>query len=199
LVGLDVEAMNWISVEVRLPDIGSAVLAFGSEFWQTPYRILKYTKDSERHRTLIRRDGQWWDSGHRITHWMPLPDPPVADSDAPRVSRPKKCPTCDSPDPKLHPSMQPDGGEVQICRNSWHEAEPVEESAPRKTSHRTWTEVKAEMDAKEPVEESAPRADLLLGQTCPTCDSDWRNARLRVSDKPGQKWCKDVWHKGEKP
>lgn len=30
------------------------------------------------------------------------------------------CPTCASPKPELHPSMQPDGGEVQICRNPWH-------------------------------------------------------------------------------
>lgn len=34
-------------------------------------------------------------------------------------TRPNHCPTCDSPQPHLHPAMQCEG-EVQICRNPWH-------------------------------------------------------------------------------
>lgn len=30
-----------------------------------------------------------------------------------------KCPTCDSPNPKMHPAMQHEG-EVQPCRDPWH-------------------------------------------------------------------------------
>lgn len=33
--------------------------------------------------------------------------------------RPKRCPRCDSPDPKLHPAMQFEG-EVQPCEHPWH-------------------------------------------------------------------------------
>jgi hypothetical protein len=37
---------------------------------------------------------------------------------APPVSR---CPTCDSPSAKLHPAMQWEG-EVQPCRDAWHDS-----------------------------------------------------------------------------
>lgn len=30
-----------------------------------------------------------------------------------------RCPTCNSPLPKLHPAVQ-QGGEVQPCKDSWH-------------------------------------------------------------------------------
>jgi hypothetical protein len=35
------------------------------------------------------------------------------------------CPTCGSPNPTLHPSMQLDSGEVQICLNPWHNSAPT--------------------------------------------------------------------------
>lgn len=35
------------------------------------------------------------------------------------MSHPAHCPTCDSPDPKLHPAMQWEG-EVQPCDDMWH-------------------------------------------------------------------------------
>jgi hypothetical protein len=31
----------------------------------------------------------------------------------------KRCPRCDSPDPKLHPAVQA-GGEVQVCPDKFH-------------------------------------------------------------------------------
>ena len=36
-------------------------------------------------------------------------------------AKPRKCPTCDSPSPHLHPAVQHEG-EVQVCSNRWHKA-----------------------------------------------------------------------------
>jgi hypothetical protein len=36
------------------------------------------------------------------------------------------CPTCASPDPRKHPAMQADGGEVQPCRDRFHEPKTPE-------------------------------------------------------------------------
>ncbi len=36
-------------------------------------------------------------------------------------AKPRKCPTCDSPSPHLHPAVQYEG-EVQVCSNRWHKA-----------------------------------------------------------------------------
>lgn len=33
-----------------------------------------------------------------------------------------ECPTCGSPDPARHPTLQPDGGEVQLCPDGFHHA-----------------------------------------------------------------------------
>lgn len=33
-----------------------------------------------------------------------------------------ECPTCGSPDPARHPSVQPDGGEVHTCPDAFHHA-----------------------------------------------------------------------------
>lgn len=33
----------------------------------------------------------------------------------------KRCPTCNSPSPKMHPSVQHEG-EVQLCSDAWHAA-----------------------------------------------------------------------------
>jgi hypothetical protein len=37
----------------------------------------------------------------------------------PSAVRPRRCPTCDSPDPKLHPAVQWEG-DIQPCGNRWH-------------------------------------------------------------------------------
>lgn len=45
---------------------------------------------------------------------------------------PEKCPTCDSPSPRLHPAMQYEG-EVQVCRDAWHSELPAYAKVPRAT------------------------------------------------------------------
>lgn len=36
------------------------------------------------------------------------------------MSKSKRCPRCNSPNPRLHPSVQHEG-EVQLCEHPWHE------------------------------------------------------------------------------
>ena len=67
------EERRWIAVDERLPEIGSRVLTWGD--WGP--RLVTYTENSEQHRTIIRRDGQWWDDGKHITHWRTI-EPPTA-------------------------------------------------------------------------------------------------------------------------
>jgi hypothetical protein len=31
-----------------------------------------------------------------------------------------RCPRCSAPHPELHPAMQAEGGEVQLCEHPWH-------------------------------------------------------------------------------
>jgi hypothetical protein len=40
---------------------------------------------------------------------------------ASQAPRPRNCPTCNSPQPKLHPAVQWEG-EVQPCADQWHAA-----------------------------------------------------------------------------
>jgi len=60
---------NWISVEDRLPEVGTMVLAWS-----------KTNDDYEF--AWIEKDGSWdlahsgWASPASITHWMSLPEPP---------------------------------------------------------------------------------------------------------------------------
>lgn len=72
------EADRWIPVEDGLPDDYDWVLAIGMF---VPENIYGKPFISE-----LRKDGKWWgdtndefpleDMGIRITHWMPLPEPP---------------------------------------------------------------------------------------------------------------------------
>jgi len=71
--------MAWISVEDALPPMGTTVLAWMPERWAQPYEIVEYSQKSEDHRKFVRRDGQWWHSGKRITHWMSLPSSPIGE------------------------------------------------------------------------------------------------------------------------
>jgi hypothetical protein len=48
-----------------------------------------------------------------------LPDVPLAGL----LSKPPRCPRCDSKAPNLHPAMQADGGEVNLCLDPWHDDE----------------------------------------------------------------------------
>jgi hypothetical protein len=52
----------------------------------------------------------------------PQPDPRYRPGDL-QGSRPDQCPTCESPNPAMHPATQADGGEVNLCRDSWHDVE----------------------------------------------------------------------------
>ncbi|PPC95200.1 MAG: hypothetical protein CTY33_00140 [Methylotenera sp.] len=56
---------NWISVDVRLPDVGVQVLVFPSD--ALPIRYMK--KDGD--------DVVWFFSALPVTHWMPLPAAPI--------------------------------------------------------------------------------------------------------------------------
>jgi len=40
-------------------------------------------------------------------------------SESAEPAAPRNCPTCDSPQPQLHPAVQFEG-EVQPCKDSWH-------------------------------------------------------------------------------
>lgn len=64
---------EWIKCSERLPKVGMSVVVWRPGIGLD---IVEYSEKSRQHLTVIRRDGQWWDDGRRITHWMPLPDPP---------------------------------------------------------------------------------------------------------------------------
>jgi hypothetical protein len=60
--------------------------------------------------------------------------------ETPLAERARRCPTCDSPNPTLHPSMQPDSGEVQICPNPFHANQPAPaERCPTCGSQARWS------------------------------------------------------------
>lgn len=62
---------EWISVEDRLPENGTArVLVFLADDWFTK-PIGENKIDTDR---FI--DGNWVRWGRHVTHWMPLPEPP---------------------------------------------------------------------------------------------------------------------------
>ena len=70
------QSPEWTAVEDGLPEIDSTVLVWKPS--RGDYDFVTYSKESEEHRKFTRRDGQWWDSGSRITHWQPRPLPPKA-------------------------------------------------------------------------------------------------------------------------
>lgn len=52
--------------------------------------------------------------------YVSAPTDPAAAPERRAGEHPKRCPSCDSPAPHLHPAMQFEG-EVQPCSNPWHE------------------------------------------------------------------------------
>lgn len=72
---------KWISVEERLPEnYESVLLWFSYRSWANERRI-----DCEEAAVGWRADDLWYIercSGVRVTHWMPLPDPPKEVQDA---------------------------------------------------------------------------------------------------------------------
>lgn len=68
---------DWIRALDKMPEIDAQVLAWKPE--RERYEIVVYSQKSETHRLHIRRDGQWWDDGYQITHWMLLPEPPKSE------------------------------------------------------------------------------------------------------------------------
>jgi len=61
---------TWIKVEDRLPDFGSAVIAYISD--RQTVILTHYYDDF----ALIRCGPEDGFSDHGVTHWMPLPEPP---------------------------------------------------------------------------------------------------------------------------
>lgn len=63
---------KWISVEERLPEKGTVVLAFGTR-----------SATTGQFQGVGTAPWFWWWKGHtikRVTHWMPLPEPPKEDT-----------------------------------------------------------------------------------------------------------------------
>lgn len=81
-------------------------------------RQMRRAQRREEHRRLLISRGWTLVDGRG---WVPPPGYSLkrAGDDVKAVGR-SRCPTCESPDPRRHPSMQPDGGEVQPCRDPWH-------------------------------------------------------------------------------
>jgi hypothetical protein len=38
---------------------------------------------------------------------------------------PSECPSCGSPEPRLHPALAPDGEVTRICDDKFHDQEPT--------------------------------------------------------------------------
>lgn len=69
------ERQRWIPVETKLPTIGDQVVAWKPRLGKAV--VVTFSQHALDHLTCTRRDGQWWDCGNQITHWMPLPAPPI--------------------------------------------------------------------------------------------------------------------------
>lgn len=62
--------MEWISVEERLPEKGRVVLVYISD--RKSIMLTHFFDDF----SLVRVGMESGFSGHGVTHWMPLPEPP---------------------------------------------------------------------------------------------------------------------------
>lgn len=62
------DALRWVPVSERLPEEEAHVLTFVPGYYSGPVSALFSSQ-------LHKEYGGWWTSG--VTHWMPLPPPPV--------------------------------------------------------------------------------------------------------------------------
>jgi hypothetical protein len=109
------------------------------------------------------------------------------------AERARRCPTCDSPNPTLHPSMQSDSGEVQICENLWHNSAPMSAGEGNEMQIGK-SEIKGDLIndfalAGEAQSEPPP--------SCPWCRSTIRSKRpILLHEEPfkHQRQCHHSWH-----
>lgn len=68
---------EWISVKDRLPEDGQKVLAFGGgeRRYYCVAKFFKHFNDGGDFWHLGAKDRKY-SPGYKITHWMPLPEPP---------------------------------------------------------------------------------------------------------------------------
>lgn len=67
------EAMTWISVEDRSPEVGKDVLTWHRD--RCHVGSLEYDDEMDRNEWFIPTSGDW----EPPSHWMPLPEPPEID------------------------------------------------------------------------------------------------------------------------
>lgn len=67
--------MEWIKCSERMPEIGESVIGWnGWAIRNCSYRINTYAKTEKGRQPRFEvSEGIW----HRVTHWMPLPEPPT--------------------------------------------------------------------------------------------------------------------------
>jgi hypothetical protein len=89
--------MKWISVEDRLPEIGTPVLCYDEHIYRHPiecnfdvciyYGEYTHLAYDEKERKSVLQEGYRWPLFDRVdnritrnySHWMPLPEPPKED------------------------------------------------------------------------------------------------------------------------
>ena len=76
--------MNWISVEERLPEMDEKVLVLRSN--NLPRIDIEWYMKRDHWRSGFYDDGEM---DTNVTHWMPLPDPPIAPSSSPHTKETK--------------------------------------------------------------------------------------------------------------
>lgn len=83
-------------------------------------------------------------------------------------ARPHRCPTCTSPDPKLHPAMQHEA-EVEICKDSWHGPVTNEATPSVEEAYEFLRERDAELGPRpdNPVRQASPLD--YFDMRCPEC------------------------------
>jgi hypothetical protein len=66
---------EWVSCAERMPDVGSRVLAFWPDAVNCMVREMRFDHVKRLQQPVWIWAGRRADK-HRITHWMPLPEPP---------------------------------------------------------------------------------------------------------------------------